>query len=141
MIFTHDQMAQSIGRSRAAVSNLLRLLNLEDGVKKLLERGKLEMGHARALLSLEKSQQIEVANQVIKKSLSVRQTESLVKSLINNRQPSKHDKENADILRLQEELSDALGTSVQISDKKGKGKLIISYQNLDVLDGILERIR
>ena len=139
---THQQVAEHVGRSRSAVSNLLRLLALEDRVKDLVFAGELEMGHARALLVLPKEQQFSVAESVVKKQLSVRQTESLIKQetrpVSNKAEKIKID---PDIKHLQDELSDKLQAQVTIQDKKGKGKLIISYSSLSALDGILKKIK
>ena len=137
---THEQAAEAVGRSRAAVSNLLRLLDLEDAVKEMVEQGKLEMGHARALLALRGGQQIEAARQVVNRGLTVRATEGLVKSL-QRPQPVKPAavKKDANIQHLETDLSDKLGASVAIRQGRGgKGKLEISYNSLDELDGILE---
>ena len=132
----------SVGRSRSAVSNLLRLLALEDRVKDLVFAGKLEMGHARALLALPKEQQFSVAESIVKKQLSVRQTESWIKLETQpaNKKADKN-KIDPDIKHLQDELSDKLQAQVTIQDKKGKGKLIISYSSLSALDGILKKIK
>ena len=140
---THEQAAEAVGRSRAAVSNLLRLLDLEDAVKEMVEQGKLEMGHARALLALRGGQQIEAARQVVNRGLTVRATEGLVKSL-QRPQPVKPAavKKDANIQHLETDLSDKLGASVAIRQGRGgKGKLEISYNSLDELDGILEHIQ
>jgi ParB family chromosome partitioning protein len=140
---THEQAAEAVGRSRAAVSNLLRLLDLEDAVKEMVEQGKLEMGHARALLALRGGQQIEAARQVVNRGLTVRATEGLVKSL-QRPQPVKlvAVKKDANIRHLETDLSDKLGASVAIRQGRGgKGKLEISYNSLDELDGILEHIQ
>jgi len=140
---THEQAAEAVGRSRAAVSNLLRLLDLEDVVKEMVEQGKLEMGHARALLALRGGQQIEAARQVVNRGLTVRATEGLVKSL-QRPQPVKLAavKKDANIRHLETDLSDKLGASVAIRQGRGgKGKLEISYNSLDELDGILEHIQ
>ena len=140
---THEQAAAAVGRSRAAVSNLLRLLDLEDAVKEMVEQGKLEMGHARALLALRGGQQIEAARQVVNRGLTVRATEGLVKSL--QRPPPVRlaaVKKDANIQHLETDLSDKLGASVAIRQGRGgKGKLEISYNSLDELDGILEHIQ
>ena len=140
---THEQAAAAVGRSRAAVSNLLRLLDLEDVVKEMVEQGKLEMGHARALLALRGAQQIEAARQVVNRGLTVRATEGLVKSL-QRPQPVKSPavKKDANIQHLETDLSAKLGASVAIRQGRGgKGKLEISYHSLDELDGILEHIQ
>jgi ParB family chromosome partitioning protein len=140
---THEQAAEAVGRSRAAVSNLLRLLDLEDAVKQLVEQGKLEMGHARALLALSGKQQLEAARQVITRGLTVRATEGLIKSLQRpaSGKPEKHRKD-ANIQRLETDLSDKLGARVAIRQGRGgKGKLEISYNSLDELDGVLAHLR
>jgi ParB family chromosome partitioning protein len=142
---THQQAADAVGRSRAAVSNLLRLMELTDDVKDLVERRELEMGHARALLGLTvRKQQIEVALLVAKKGLSVRDTEALVRRLLA--QPSGDAAAvsgvDPNIRRLQEELTDKLGAKVQIKHgAAGKGQLVVSYNSLDELDGILSHIQ
>ena len=140
---THEQAAEAVGRSRAAVSNLLRLLELEAGVKDLVEQGILEMGHARALLALSGPRQLEAARQVKARGLSVRATEGLVRQLQQPRKaklaPAAKD---PDIQRLESKLADKLGASVLIrAGRGGKGKLEISYNSLDELDGILEHIQ
>jgi ParB family chromosome partitioning protein len=140
---THEQAAEAVGRSRAAVSNLLRLLDLEDVVKDMVAHGKLEMGHARALLALRGAQQVEAARQVVSRGLTVRATEGLVKS-IQRPQPAKPAvvKKDANIRHLETSLSDKLGASVAVRQGRGgKGKLEISYNSLDELDGILQHIQ
>jgi ParB family chromosome partitioning protein len=138
---THEEMAKSVGRSRTAVTNLLRLLGLSHGAKQLLEHGKIEMGHARALLGLPLEQQDFAAAEVFSKSLSVRQTEALVRGHLNPKKaPTKKDK-NADIAQLEETLSGRLGTRVHVEDKNGKGRLVIEYKSLDILDGIIQHIK
>jgi len=120
------------------------LMNLEDEVKTLLERGDLDMGHARALLSLESQQQIELARKVVADSLTVRQTEALVKKLLSGEsvKPESTKRVDPDITRLEETLAKRLGSPVKISHSdKGKGKLTISYSNLDELDGILSHLK
>jgi ParB family chromosome partitioning protein len=140
---THEQCAEAVGRSRAAVSNLLRLLDLEDAVKNMVEQGQLEMGHARALLALGGNKQLEAARQVVNRGLTVRATEGLVKSL-QRPAPPKPQKagKDADIQRLETDLSDKLGARVAIRQGRGgKGKLEINYNSLDELDGILVHLR
>ena len=141
---THQQAAENVGRSRAAVTNLLRLLSLTKQVREFLASGKLDMGHARALLALSGSDQVKTARTVVDQGMSVRETETLVRKIIERGQSqakaAKKKKPNADILNLQEEISNRLGARVQIRDNSGKGKLIIQYNNLDELDGILEKI-
>lgn len=142
---THASAAEAVGRSRAAVSNLLRLLDLTDEVKTLVEHRELEMGHARALLGLEgKRQQAEVAGLVANKKLSVRETEALVKRLVGQPQAAAPAGARADpnIRKLESDLSEKLGAKVVVQHSaSGKGKLVISYHTLDELDGILEHIR
>jgi len=143
---THAEAATAVGRSRATVSNLLRLQDLSDKVKPLLEQRQLEMGHARALLAIsDPTQQFDAARQVVKKGLSVRETEKLVKHMLASRTSkpvTKTASVDADIRRLEIEVSEKLGAKVRVDhSKKGAGKLIISYNNLDELDGILKHIR
>lgn len=139
---THKQAAESVGRSRVAVSNLLRLLELHKDVKKLLAESQLEMGHARALLPLEKKDQLPLAKEVIAKSLSVRATEALVKKQLQPPQVKPEKKADKDIERLETELSEKLCSKVDIQHQpKGKGKLVIHYFSVDELQGILDRIK
>jgi ParB family transcriptional regulator, chromosome partitioning protein len=141
---THQSAAEAVGRSRAAVSNLLRLMELADEVKELLEQRSIEMGHARALLSLtSRRQQVEVAGLVAKKALSVRDTEALVRRLIHpaagGSQPSPTP--DPDIHRLELDLADKLGARVMFQHtSSGKGKLVVTYNSLDELEGILAHI-
>jgi ParB family transcriptional regulator, chromosome partitioning protein len=139
---THDSAAQAVGRSRSAVSNLLRLLSLSEPVRELLMDGKLDMGHARALIPLEGAQQVETAQAVALRGLSVRETERLVEGLLDPKHAAKrsaHRRQDRDTLRLQEELSEKLGTTILIKagPKKTSGKLVIHYTSLDQLDTIL----
>ncbi|NCW40901.1 MAG: ParB/RepB/Spo0J family partition protein [Betaproteobacteria bacterium] len=150
---THEQAAQAVGRSRSAASNLLRLLNLADPVQSMLMAGDLEMGHARALLSLDRAAQITAANQVAAKSLSVRETESLVKKLgaefqLVTQKPKKE--KSRDLRRIEEELSDLLTAEVEVRIKKrvkrnGRveemGDISIQFGSLDELNGLIERLR
>jgi len=140
---THAQAANAIGRSRAAVSNLLRLLDLGAPLKKLLMARELDMGHARALLGLStQRQQTEVGLLVAKKGLSVRETEALVRRLLNGKKDRKPARRDPDIARLETELSEKLGAKVSLSHgAKGKGKLVVSYNSLDELEGILAHIK
>lgn len=142
---THQQTADAVGRSRAAVSNLLRLLSLAETVKRLVETGELEMGHARALLALEGEQQVKVAQHVAAKGLSVRETERLVKHTLEGEPKGKAKaakQEDPDIRRLELDLGDKLGAKVAIQHgNQGKGKLVIAYNSLDELDGILDHIK
>jgi ParB family chromosome partitioning protein len=145
---THQQAAEAVGRSRAAVSNLLRLLDLPQAIRPLIEKRELEMGHARALLGLTNPRQMsEVGLLVAKKGLSVRETEALVRRLIAHAGVGKNGKsgrarsKDPDILRLENDLADKLGATVElIHATTGKGKLVISYHSLDELDGILAHI-
>jgi len=141
---THDAIAGAVSRSRSAVSNLLRLLELHSDVKKMLETRQLDMGHARALLSLAKSKQLEVATKVIKQGLSVRATENLVQQLSSKDKQSKPKKKTKDpnISSLENDLSQRLGANVAITHQaSGRGKLQINYNSLDELEGILNRIK
>ncbi len=143
---THQQAAEAVGRSRAAVSNLLRLLELPDEVKALVEQRQLEMGHARSLLALTNRRQLaEVGALVAKKGLSVRDTEALVRRLLARAAggDARRDAEDRDpdIQRLEQDLADKLGARVElVHGAKGKGRLVISYHSLDELDGILAHI-
>ena len=146
---THNAAAEAVGKSRSSVSNLLRLLDLHIDVQKLLEAGKIEMGHGRAILGLELGNQAEVAIKVVKQGLSVRATERLVKGLKDNGTKTKASKSrpaksklDPNLRSLQEDLSERLGAAVAIKHgKSGKGVLEISYNSLDELDGILTRIK
>lgn len=142
---THEQTAEAVGRSRAAVSNMLRLLNLEPDVKAHVERRELEMGHARALLGLSGAAQVRAAHHVIQRGLSVRETERLVKKQgASSAAPAATGSRrlDPDTQRLQEELSERLGAKVAFQVARGgKGKLIIQYNSLDELDGILSHIK
>ncbi|PID48811.1 MAG: chromosome partitioning protein ParB [Proteobacteria bacterium] len=140
---THQQTAEAVGRSRAAVSNLLRLLELTPEVKQMLENRQLEMGHARALLSLNIEQlQLLAAQKVVKRQLSVRETERLVKRLLEGNDVKEPPPRSADVCKLENELAEQLGAQVHIRyNRHGKGKMVIEYNSLDELDGILNHIR
>jgi ParB family chromosome partitioning protein len=140
---THQEAAEAIGRSRAATTNLLRLLNLQKPVQVLMLDGKLEMGHARALLALEGRRQESVAKRVSARGLSVRQTESLVNAILRPAPKSRRRfNTDRDVARLEEELSEEIGTTVLIRPgKKGAGKLIVSYSSPEHLDDLLSRFR
>jgi ParB family chromosome partitioning protein len=145
---THQQAADAVGRSRAAVSNLLRLLELPPEITAFVERRELEMGHARALLGLtQRRQQIEVGALVAKKGLSVRETEALVRSMLarpgGGSAPAKESKAlDPNVQRLQDELQEKLGALVEIQHTgSGRGKVVVSYHSLDELDGILAHIQ
>lgn len=140
---THQQTAEAVGRSRAAVTNLLRLLELQAETKALVDAGQLEMGHARALLALHGQQQIDIAQKVAQQQLSVRETERLVKSLLEaGQKPVTVFKPSPDVVKLEQTLADTLGAKVAIRyNRTGKGKLVIEYNSLDELDGILGHIQ
>jgi len=144
---THQEAADAVGRSRAAVSNLLRLLELPDEVKALVEQRSLEMGHARALLGLQnRRQQAEVGALIAKKSLSVREAEALVRRLLAKPAGDSGDRDGSrkdpDIARLEADLAEKLGAKVEVRHAaSGKGRLVISYHSLDELDGILAHIQ
>jgi ParB family chromosome partitioning protein len=143
--FTHEQAANAVGRSRSAVSNLLRLLNLAQPVQTMLMAGDIDMGHARALLGVDAATQITLATLIVAKRLSVREAEKLVARANipeeQSSQPAAREK-SRDILRLEEELSDALATQVAIRvSARNKGQLVIDFANLDALDGVIARLR
>ena len=140
---THQQVADSIGRSRAAVSNLLRLLNLDPAVRVHLENGRLEAGHARAILSLPREQQLAAADTVIQQRLSVRQTEQLVRRYLSGKRKEKRKTtpKDADLRQLEEELSQQLAATVSLEQRGQGGRVVIEYNSLDELEGILERLR
>ncbi|SMP64715.1 chromosome segregation DNA-binding protein [Noviherbaspirillum suwonense] len=142
--FTHEQAASAVGRSRSAVSNLLRLLNLAQPVQTMLMAGDIDMGHARALLSVDPATQISLANMIIARRLSVREAEKLVAAALaeaDEPKPAPREKPR-DIVRLEEELSDALATQVAIKvSARNKGKLVIDFASLDALDGVIARLR
>ncbi len=139
---THQEAADAVGRSRPAASKLLRLLQLVAPVQDLLMRGDIDMGHARALLPLSGALQIQLAQRVVQKGLSVRDTERLVQHALKPPKPVQANKPDRDVLRLQEELSDTLGANVEIrTTKKGAGSIKIDFGNLDQLEGILQVMR
>ncbi len=139
---THQQIADAVGKSRVTVTNLLRLMDLHPEVKKLLINGQLEMGHARALLSLDAAKQIATAQKIAREGLTVRAAEKLVKDAQAEPKPQKTKTVDHDTLRLQNELTAKLGAKVLIEHKdNGAGKLVIAYASLEELDGILEQIR
>jgi ParB family chromosome partitioning protein len=142
--FTHERAANAVGRSRSAVSNLLRLLNLAQPVQTMLMAGDIDMGHARALLAVDPATQISLATMIIARRLSVREAEKLVAiALADAEQPKPAPREKPrDILRLEEELSDVLATQVAIKvSAHNKGKLVIDFADLDALDGVIARLR
>ena len=141
---SQENLASSVGKSRSTVANLLRLLNLSLEVQAFLEEGKIEMGHARSLLTLEEADQIAVAQQVIAESLSVRQCEALASSFSAKIKPQTKSEKNKDpnTAALERELSEILGSPVDIKhNAKGKGKLVINFKNLDALQGVLDKIK
>ena len=140
---TQQQVADAVGKSRVSVANLLRLIALPEEIKTMLAHGDLEMGHARALLGLPASKQVEGARHVVARGLTVRQTEALVRQWLNKKEavepPGKAD---PDIMRLEQRLAERLGAPVQIRHgQKGKGQLVIRYSSLDELQGVLAHIR
>ena len=143
--FTHEQAATAVGRSRSAVSNLLRLINLAGPVQTMLMAGDIDMGHARALLAVDNATQIALAHQVVAKRLSVRDTEKLVNRTleeVSNPPEPRHQEKSGDISRLEEELSDALATPVVFKmGSKGRGQMVIDFADLDILEGLLARLR
>jgi ParB family transcriptional regulator, chromosome partitioning protein len=141
---THETAAHAVGRSRSAVTNLLRLLNLSKAVQDLLMQGKLEMGHARALLAVSGSRQAELAHQIISGGLSVREAEQLVGQVeaTSRKTPRKQPRKDRDLQALEEELSEILGTTVSVKTARGgRGKLTIDYASLDQLDNVLQKLR
>lgn len=136
---THQTAGEALGNSRSTISNLLRLLNLSAPVQELMMQGKIDMGHGRALLPLAPTQQIKIANAIVQKQLSVRETEKLVNQ-IEHPLPKKVKKPDRDLLRLQEDVSERLGAQVAIKPKKnGQGNIVIHYTSLDQLDDILSK--
>ena len=135
---TQQEVASAVGKSRATVTNLMRLIGLHIDVQKMLQVGKLEMGHARALLTLSETKQVEFAKLVAKKGLSVRQTESLVRNVNTGSELDRKKSIDPNIKKLEEDLGEKLGAKVIIQHtEKGKGRLVINYNSLDELDGIL----
>lgn len=137
---THQAAAEAVSRSRSAVTNLLRLLNLAPRVQEMMMQNLLDMGHARALLGLTQVKQIDAAHEIINKGLSVREAENLAKRLLKPAEENK-DKPDRDVLRLQETLAEKLGARVTLSARKGgRGRLVIDYDNLEQLDSIIARL-
>ena len=142
--FTHEQAAGAVGRSRSAVSNLLRLLNLAKPVQTMLMASDIDMGHARALLAVDAAMQITLANQIVARRMSVREAEKLVTQTLSEHTPNAKTPKvkSRDIVRLEEELSDALAALVQIKmNARNRGQLLIDFADLDALDGIIARLR
>ncbi len=138
---THQTAAEAVGRSRVAVSNLLRLLNLAKPVQSLLMNGDLDMGHARALLALSHAKQVDAAHEVVRLGYSVREAERLVARLLRP-VAKKRENKDRDVIRLEEDLSEKLGTGVKITaNQKGVGRISIEFASLDQLDGLLHRIK
>ena len=149
---THEQVAQAVGRSRSAISNSLRLTELAQPVQDLLDEGKIDMGHARALHSLAPDQQVQLAQRIALQALTVRDAERLAQQMLTgvtgvkagrgNGKSAAEPKPDADLQRLQADLSDSLGATVKIkTGKNGRGRIVIDYSSLDQLDGILARMR
>ena len=141
---SQEELGASVGKSRSTITNLLRLLNLSAEVQELLQDGKIEMGHARALLTLNESDQINCAKRVVSESLSVRQCEAMVGSLTTEtkRDNKAQTKKDPNTVSLEKELSDVLGSTVEIKhNKQGKGKLIVSFKSLEALQGVIEKIK
>lgn len=138
---THQQVADAVGKSRASVTNLLRLNQLNDDVKLLLEHGDIEMGHARALLALKDNEQSDAARLVAAKQLTVRETENLVRRILEPKPAVAEKPRDPDVMALEQRLSERFAAPVQISyNHKGKGKLEIAYSSLDELDGIINKL-
>ena len=139
---THAEAAEALGRSRSALTNLLRLLDLAPPVRDLLAHGRLDMGHARALLALPVTQQIELAREAAEKQLSVRDVERRVGAAMKQPGPARRPRVDRDVVRLEEELSNHLGTTVQIKAgaRQGSGRLVIRYRTLDQLDAVLAKL-
>lgn len=135
---SHQEIADTVGKARTTVSNLLRLLSLEEEIKELIQQGQIDMGHARAILTMKAKDQLQIAKIVIEKSLSVRQTEQLVRDWNEPKQEKSKDPQAPDVQQLTQKLSERFSASVKLDyNKQGKGKLVISYNSLDELDGIL----
>jgi len=138
---THEQAADAVGRSRSATTNLLRLLKLARPVQEMLMRGTLEMGHARALLPLDGARQIEVATRIGAKQLSVRETEALVQQLLRAPAVRRKKRSDRDVARLEEELSERLGTTVEIRQARKGGRLVVHYSSVEHLEQLLKRLK
>ena len=139
---THEQIADAIGRSRSATTNLLRLLKLPKPVQRMLAEGALEMGHARALLALDGARLVETAQRVVARGLSTRETEALVARLLRGLSPARKKRTDRDLARLEEEVSGRLGTTVEIHvGRKGRGKIVLHYSGIDHLEQLLKKLR
>ena len=138
---SQQEVATAVGKSRSVIANLLRLLSLEREVAEMLEHGRIDAGHGKVLLALDGGDQVRAARKVVDSKLSVRQTEALVKAMLAPAVDTAPQRKDPDIDRLERQLSERFGTKVVIENKNGRGKLVIQYSDLDVLDGILNRIQ
>ena len=138
---SQQEVATAVGKSRPVIANLLRLLSLEREVTEMLEHGRIDAGHGKVLLALDGGDQVRAARKVVDSKLSVRQTEALVKAMLAPAVDTAPQRKDPDIDRLERQLSERFGTKVVIENKNGRGKLVIQYSDLDVLDGILNRIQ
>ena len=138
---SQQEVATAVGKSRPVIANLMRLLSLEREVSEMLEHGRIDAGHGKVLLALDGGDQVRAARKVVDGKLSVRQTEALVKAMLTPAVNTAPQRKDPDIDRLERQLSERFGTKVVIENKNGRGKLVIQYSNLDVLDGILNRIQ
>ncbi|MGH8668950.1 MAG: ParB/RepB/Spo0J family partition protein, partial [Burkholderiales bacterium] len=139
---THEQAADAVGRSRSATTNLLRLLKLAKPVQEMVMEGALEMGHARALLALDGARQVEAGNRIAARRMSVRETEALVQTMLRGPAQRRRRKADRDLARLEEELAERLGTTVEIRPaRKGTGKLVLHYSSLEHLEQLLKRLK
>ena len=138
---SQQEVATAVGKSRSVIANLMRLLSLEREVSEMLEHGRIDAGHGKVLLALDGGDQVRAARKVVDSKLSVRQTEGLVKAMLAPAVDTAPQRKDPDIDRLERQLSERFGTKVVIENKNGRGKLVIQYSDLDVLDGILNRIQ
>ena len=138
---SQQEVATAVGKSRPVIANLMRLLSLEREVSEMLEHGRIDAGHGKVLLALDGGDQVRAARKVVDSKLSVRQTEALVKAMLAPAVDTAPQRKDPDIDRLERQLSERFGTKVVIENKNGRGKLVIQYSDLDVLDGILNRIQ
>ncbi len=138
---SQQEVAKAVGKSRPVIANLMRLLSLEREVSEMLEHGRIDAGHGKVLLALDGGDQVRAARKVVDSKLSVRQTEGLVKAMLAPAVDTAPQRKDPDIDRLERQLSERFGTKVVIENKNGRGKLVIQYSDLDVLDGILNRIQ
>ena len=138
---SQQEVATAVGKSRSVIANLMRLLSLEREVSEMLEHGRIDAGHGKVLLALDGGDQVRAARKVVDGKLSVRQTEALVKAMLTPAVDTAPQRKDPDIDRLERQLSERFGTKVVIENKNGRGKLVIHYSDLDVLDGILNRIQ